>query len=312
MTLQKQHPNRPFHHRGARCRGFSLIEILIVVGIIVTLVTILIVAMSAVQGKAASARTQAIMAAMSQGMASFENDFGGLPPVLQANRDWFQPPTIAGANPTTTEYDNLQDWWSITSPADYLLGYGSAGADGAAGLGIRNPGNDLMWGASRDPNTNGTPGEYVERNPNTNGQVYGPYMELQDDKFVGRLDIVSGDIFLPGEPDYDTLGSGAPHVIVDYWGEPIRYYQAHPLDAMNLSDVVALRPYSLKEGADTNSPYADGNGSTATSFALKGAPYAFLSTGPDLAGNAEFRIDDPSVQPDTRFANEDNIVEAGR
>ncbi|MGI9013012.1 MAG: prepilin-type N-terminal cleavage/methylation domain-containing protein [Phycisphaerales bacterium] len=308
---------------GAR-RGFTLIEVLVVVGVIIILITLVIVGLALASGKAGAARTQALMGSISQGMAQFKSDHGMIPPTL-GDRNPSMPDDLRNlfAPPAASDYAALQDWWSITTPAEYLLGYGGAAYDGANGLGIRSPGHDGYWGGARDTSGNGTPGEVADRRPEgfrpgpddrPEGRVYGPYIEINDERFVGSIDFNTGNVFLPNEAGYD---SDAPKAIVDYWGEPIRFYAKHPGRVkypdrvMSLADVVLLRPYNMAPGSSAASLYADAAGDTSTSIALKSAEFALFSPGEDRTGNQNFRIDDPNFAP-TAFTNEDNIVVTGQ
>jgi len=278
-------------------RGITLIEVLVVVGIIGLLITLVIVGLAAASSRAASARTIALMTAMNQGFSQFEQDHGRLPQVLDANRD---------LAPLPGNFAQLQDWFSVTTPAEYLLGYGGAAQDGAYGLGLRDPGTDALWSATA------LNGLLADRTPNTNGRVYGPYLQLTDERLVGNLDVNTGRVLLPTDSGYDVLQQqGAPKVIVDYWGEPIRFYMRHPNRQIgDLGDVVLLRPYNIDAGADVVGA-ADARGDTGTTTALKAATIALFSPGPDRTGNALYRYDDPA-DTNTDGVNADNLVEIGQ
>jgi len=288
--------------RGRGVRGaFTIVELLIVVGIIIALLTIIIVALAASSTYAAEARTAALMQSMKQGVVQFERDLNQLPAVLDGNRDPFPAP-----DPTDTQA--LQQWYSLTSPAEFLLGYGGEPADGVPGLGLRDPGPDGVWGAVRNSGT---------RSPKTSGRIYGPYLELNDDRLLGALVGGTPDdpvIALPTDANYDR---DAPKVILDYWGRPIRYYRRHPFrqaaNPADLGDVFALRPFSIDPGKAAVG-LQDNRGDTATTYALKAAEFAFHSTGPDKFWNPEIRYDDPDDSQNdlgTAFFNQDNIVEIG-
>lgn len=190
--------------------GFTLVELLVVVGIIAVLVGLLIVGIGAAQRRAQQVNTQFLMSSISQALARFKSDHGYYPPILGDpstlrstlwlpsgttplpstlvtqvgySRDLLLPPTNTAIPGQTTkvgqwstgptgESTALQNWNSITSLAEYLLGAGDRSQDGygicgelpdpvPADLlpgqrelpraGIRSPGLDGVWGAAIQP-----------------------------------------------------------------------------------------------------------------------------------------------------------------
>ncbi|MCP4834991.1 MAG: hypothetical protein GY895_09540 [Phycisphaera sp.] len=229
---------------------------------IIVLVGILVVALSQASGTAQKAQTSFLMNSMSAGLAQFKGDHGYFPPVLGAgvtqdqypgwSRDVIRPQTVS----------DPQNWYSVTSAAEYLLGYGNRSADGygivtndanpfpdiAPGnlesptLGFRSPGIDGAWGAVLNPRPSfdGFPGAFVARNPggfNAGGTSWPP--NPNDDNELR----IKGRIFGPylEIKDANSLGGlrpdgsiarpedpdyvNRPKVILDYWGTPIRYYR---------------------------------------------------------------------------------------
>ncbi len=285
--------------RFAARRAFTLIEVLVVVGIIVLLIALLIVAVAAASNYAAAARTTVLMNSLVQGVERFRGDFGTLPPVLGANRN------VLG-EPANGDVAGLQNWFSFTTPAEYLLGYGSATEDGADGMGFRNPGPDAAWNSTLA----GGGGTLGERRPNVLGQVYGPYLELGDNELIGSMDPNNGTVYTVN----DALFAVHPKVILDYWGRPIRFYARGVNTGLDLGDVFLLRPWQMPPGAEAAGA-PDATGSRATTLALKSASYAFFSSGPDRSFNATLRVDDPNDPANTAGTssfNKDNLVEIGQ
>ncbi len=347
--------------------GFTLVELLVTVAIIIVLLSILVAALLGVTRGGQKARTQFQMSNISTALVQFENTIGYLPPVLDMNRNMILPPPLPGGSLSPTEFANqVQDWFSYTSLAEYLVGPGDRTEDGYGFVGgstavppanpspggeqefprngFRYPGDDGVWGSLIDPKM-GTPGLglFISRNlspasgsPNayTNrylqGSVYGPFIEMKDDRLMGGLSLdVNGNpqmdadgypvVVFPGEVDnFESL----PKVIVDYWGRPIRYYrtlyppplvktQYKPLPA-NLGDVIALRPMEFSAGTDTDTTvignqadlFADDNDDTSTSRILQSARFAMLSYGPNRKVNSRVRADVDGF-------NFDNLVEVG-
>ena len=219
MTQQKVKSLTRHHARAA----FTLIELLVVMAIIALLVGLIIVGVGAAQRRAQQVNTQFLMSSISQALARFKSDHGYYPPMLgdpstltstlwrssastalpatksdQVGfmRDVMLPPlnvtTATATKPVTNKVDQwdstearaLQDWYSITSLAEYLIGAGDRSQDGYGicgelpdtvptdplpgqrelpRAGIRSPGMDGVWGAAlqpiySNPDVSGTPG----------------------------------------------------------------------------------------------------------------------------------------------------------
>jgi type II secretory pathway pseudopilin PulG len=310
------------------------VEILIVVAVIILLLSILIVATSRAVQAAQSANTKSLMTAMNQALVQFKGDMGYYPPVLDAGRNLLGPPNISSANYSTL----AQDWYSITSLPDYLIGYGPDQQDSADGLGIRTPGRDGVWGATIAGN-----GQLAARNAGggsaSAGVVLGPYLELKDDRLLASIDD-SGMVRFPGEAGFDLTDADQSAVIVDYWGTPIRYYRrSYPAGSLGqswrpvdrdgdgitepvptLADIVALRPYRIPEGtaidgfcdANPNVSCPTGSGDGSTTYELSTAEFALHSAGPDRRLDPTVRFDDEDYNGDgVAGSNADNITEAG-
>ena len=257
-------------------RGFSIVELLVVIGIIVALLGILVVALNVATRRAQGAKTQFLLTTIVQGTAKFKTDMGYDPPMLARTatgystgegllRDLIGPPAwnvgIDG-EPNSQSVGNWQQWYSITSLPEYLLGYADRGVDGygvagslsSAGtgpgsresppLGFRSPGEDGAWGAlfnprggqqgngrfaSRNPFGGSNASEYASASSRNakilEGKVFGPYIDLKDTSILGGikgLDSNGAPIIVASD---DPNFDTLPKVFVDYWGTPIRYYR---------------------------------------------------------------------------------------
>ena len=339
-------------------RGFTVAELLVAISIVIVLIALLVVAVERAMRSGQEAQTQFLMGSIEQGLSQFRSDHGYLPPVLGASGTAGSqgPGTLGYARDALRGPQNvaeLQSWNSITSLAEYLLGYGDRSCDGygvigegpyanpdAPGvgeiptLGLRGPGRDGCWGAIVNPRSAQglSPGVFLARNPGDagvfpspagnavmiKGRRFGPYLELQDDRLLGALTGLDTNgnpiVAFPGEienfEDY-------PKVLCDYWGNPIQYFRrpyfgsdpAQQNLQLNLGDVVALRPWEIAPGRETDG-YADASsivsgGDTTTTRDLVAAEFALLSPGADRSSNFAIRRD-----PDE--FNQDNIVKVGR
>jgi len=309
-----------FKRSQATRKGFTLLELLIVTAMIILLLGILVVALNKASKTAQSTNTRALMTSINQALVRFQGDIGYLPPVLENNRDLYFPP-----DPLGNYAAEVQDWYSITTLAEYLIGYGNDQQDGhgdefdgsIGALGIRDPGSDGVWGSTIQGPADGSLSNRNQIGGASVGQIYGPYLELKDDHLIGSID-ASGNVSLPGEGSYNDSN---PKVILDYWGQPIRYYRRvyrqsglkfpyrpNSGEAVpTLADVYLLRPFNLDPGSatDVRLSLADANGDTTTSFELKTANFALFSRGAD-------RFYDQTARFDDNQNNEDNVVEVGQ
>ena len=255
-------------------RGFTIIELLTVVGIIVVLVGLLVVAVSSASKVAQAASTRSMMGAVSRALTQFKTDMGYLPPVLgfpttgasQTGsvgylRDLVLPPNLTGG-PTPSQVTQIQNYYSMTSMVEYLIGPGGKDEDGYGAIGtvsqwtdpavkiaalkespaagIRSPQKDGVWGAYSNPNA-GTQslGNFSRRNlpqgidantstvANVSGRMLGPYLELKDGSLLGAIvgtDSVTGQPIVARAGD-NNWNQDAPKVLLDYYGQPIRFYR---------------------------------------------------------------------------------------
>ncbi len=340
------------------CRsGFTIVEILVVIALVLVLLSLVVVAVGSATRTAQRTNTVALMNSINQGLSHFREDMGYLPPVLDRQRNirWTQfgngDGRMNGPDPNSSAFqDQIQDWYSVTSLAEYLIGYGGIDEDGHDGPGIRRPGTDGFWGATVDHSSiKGTRGTFTYRSnflesdlgrSYLQGRVYGPYLQLRDDRMLGAINPAQEpdehgnyQVFFPGEAGYDPIW---PKVIVDYWGEPIRYYRRpYPQGGIErgyravrqaddtrmvvptLADVFALRPWTVS-GDEVDARFSDrtqlpqgGVDRTAT-YALQQAEFGLLSSGPDRRINKWHRVDAIDFGADTDGVNEDNIVELGQ
>ena len=304
--------------------GFTIVELLIVTAMIILLLSILVVAVTRASRTAQITNTRALMNSISQSLERFKEDVGYYPPVLGADRELLDPLDPVALSPDDYR-DEIQQWYSVTTLADYFIGYGDDQQDAYEGIGIRHPGPDAVWGATIYGDADGSLGaRNAGTGPASAGKVYGPYLQLKDERLVastdGTMDPFGNlNVYFPGEGNYNP---NDPKMITDYWGRPIRYYRTvykpgaikYPFRAANLNvpapslaDVFVLRPWEVISGAETDSPIAEvgGQRDTTATYALKTAAFALFSAGPDRSLNQDVRRDEPNA------LNEDNIVEVG-
>ncbi|MHC4348027.1 MAG: type II secretion system protein [Planctomycetota bacterium] len=352
-------------------RGFTIVELLIVIAVIIMLMSILIVAINAATRTAQGTNTRALMASMKQALVRFNGDIGYLPPVLGipnpvnldadnhdlrklfgprgVNRQWDASssddilPELRNGNPNNNYAINVQDWYSVTTLAEYLLGYGHHNQDGYGYIspnqggplydgspgqpderppeGIRDPGSDAVWGATINLDADGGLASRMQGVSESVdiGKVYGPYLELRDEQAVAGVDWDPARheliVTFPGDSNYDPYG---PKVLVDYWGKPIRYYRKlySPGDLRSPYRRINRTPPMLPEPtlADVYllRPYeVDPGGATDSIYADAAGDTTITAT----LRSAEFalfssgpdRAFDPTTRYDARDNNDDGV-----
>ena len=270
--------------------GFTIIELLVTISIIVILISMLTLALTQARTAAQIAETNSRLITLKKATIRFKDDIGYYPAVLDDRRHLAQIPKFPGESngtPLQSYRGIVQDWYSITSPAEFFVGYGNQLQDGygriqgsssgasdyleVPAFGIRHPGLDGVWRGTDvfalDGASTGQ-GLISDRDPSVRGKLYGPYLELEDSQMFGRIafdvdgstiiDPVTGEfkVFYPGDADYDTLN---PMVIVDVWGSPIRYYRSiypqHLDPAMPKTGIAKMFPQSHSYDRPTLSDY---------------------------------------------------------
>lgn len=183
---------RPFR------RAFTMIELLVVIGILVLLISILLPAISKAYNEARRNSDAADLAAISQALDAYRNDFGNYPQV-----------DAAMASNTNNPYRGASILcWALVAPGPQ--GNPSGNAFGTAD-GYGDP-------TGQQANLPG-PGFRVR---GTQGTVHQSYLNL--DRF--KLAMVSGgiaSISVPANGAFDD----AHAVILDRFGQPILYFPAN-------------------------------------------------------------------------------------
>ena len=125
MNASRQQPGTTHRRPATGCRAFTITELLVVITLIILLLTIIIVAVNQAMKTAQGTNTQFLMSSIRQGLDQFREDHGYLPPVLDVDRN------LALADPFSgTFQDDIQNWYSITTLADYLIGADDYTVDG--------------------------------------------------------------------------------------------------------------------------------------------------------------------------------------
>lgn len=289
--------HRPWSGR----RAFTLVELLVVIGVVVILIGLLLAGLARAYRYARESQTSRVMQNIGSAIETFRTDFNYLPPLLvdpmfdpiaataTSPRNFRVPEAMVGPGlPFSSLDDILVATSTRTIPfrfhseytiATYLIGLGDTDGssfdtdmsndgddidDGAPGPGIRAPGPDHSWGGGMDRQM-----QSAKRAKSQAGRVYGPY-----------LDVASLGKSLERDP---TTGLFR---ILDVWGHPIRYYKGwYTRSAADPSQPSVGRvPVELRTARGVEFQFNSGG---MVDFTLEqsvlAAPYMLLSAGSDPA-----------------------------
>lgn len=240
--------------RKNNCRrgGFSLVELLVVVAIIVLLIGLLIPGLTAVRNQAKIASSKATFASLDAGMATYKADQevgGAFPPSRGDN-----PNGVAYSNAAAWDFANPYDTSPNTLLHDYegatgaaLLVMAMAGADLQGTPGFRDLDGDGVWGndcfGGGAAPTGNPPGAYAAKAANNQAPYYkrfGPYVQIDKIKITPRTPGTTG-----AATTFDIKGATLPAplklpVFLDAFGYPILYYHADTTANRAVTDIGAL------------------------------------------------------------------------
>jgi prepilin-type N-terminal cleavage/methylation domain-containing protein len=156
--------------------AFTLVELLVVIGIIALLVTILVPTIQKSLETVQSARTRGIIKNLGFALENFKNDFGFYPP---------SRPEASGST-NTNAYDPINIGWAPTGALNlfYYLG-----GPGRSGWGVGGGGR-MPYEAQKNPPTGAKP-----------TKTYGPYYEVTEEQIKYDIDSKTGTLMLGGFKD---------------------------------------------------------------------------------------------------------------
>ncbi len=235
--------------RAATCRrgssgGFTIVELLVVLGVLIAIITTIVVGAGQAVRRARVANTDFLMMSLSVGLVQFKVDMGYFPPVLgnalqldqpayplpdaASLRGWARdavaPPQLT-ANPDDPpervtwglqEFARVQRWFSVTTLPEYLVGAGDRSEDGYGIVLLPSGAMPAAATGQSEPGLREVPPVGI-RNPGADG-VWGAFLAPRESSpgggsFVSRN--LASTIPATGNTNGRTSSGGSPQANQD-------------------------------------------------------------------------------------------------
>jgi prepilin-type N-terminal cleavage/methylation domain-containing protein len=253
-------------HAGRHARGFSLVELLVVIGIIALLVGILLPSLNKARLRARDVAVRAQLRGYEQGLEGFHNDFDEYPSSSLRDSAGMQIADPAGHN------------WGPSALNRVMYGahYLARSLVGADLQGYAQPGN------APDANLYDTDSSLITGKPTY--PRFGPYIEMDQNRFTIVRDLDTDAqmqtlIWNRLDPGLSMPNAGdrpGEYMFIDEaYRYPVLYYRANPLEKLIIADGTTTP--GIYDHLDN--VYFTGDGSSTPGWHFKTKPHLIAKPG---------------------------------
>lgn len=288
-------------------RGFSMIELMVVIAVIAILVSLVVVGGSRIRAIADNKQAKQVLVSIKTGLEQFHETYGYYPPLLDDSGQ-----STGGLLSVIQKETDFRDvsFYSTLTLVPYLIGVGDINLDGVpdlTGIGDNNDDDGLSGEGFRDPGRDHSWGGAIKAE--NRSKYWKAYNNASSDgkTLTGKVTkrLVELDESLKPAIDRQGLPIKDRYLfqLTDIWEVPIRYYTGWDAKETELDSEDDLPVYWPKEWFESTP--VESRSSLVSQ--LRSAPYVLMSAGRDRLARPESLDGDEA----TAENDKDNLLEIG-